>query len=147
MKLTSHHIYAGIITFAILVAYLISAKVPPAVSTFEECARYYPVMESYPAQCVTPDGKHFVQAIHEPQEMTVTGEVVCLPHKDTKGPVTLECAFGIKSGGVYYALLDPHMQYVPNLPMGKPITITGIYTKDATSIYDIVGKIEVTSVQ
>lgn len=30
------------------------------VDTFEECAKYYPVMESYPEQCNTPDGRHFV---------------------------------------------------------------------------------------
>lgn len=34
-----------------------------AVTNFEECAKVYPVMESYPAQCRTPDGRHFVQTI------------------------------------------------------------------------------------
>lgn len=39
-----------------------------AVNSFEECAKLYPVMESYPAQCNTPDGKHFVQELTEEEE-------------------------------------------------------------------------------
>src|SRR3989344_9169630 len=35
-----------------------------AISTFEECADAgFPVMESYPRQCRTPDGKNFVEEI------------------------------------------------------------------------------------
>ena len=33
------------------------------ITTFEECAAKYPVMESYPEQCATPDGKHFTRDI------------------------------------------------------------------------------------
>jgi hypothetical protein len=36
---------------------------PAKITTFEECAALYPVMESYPEQCNTPDGKHFVRDI------------------------------------------------------------------------------------
>ncbi len=28
---------------------------------------------------------------------TVTGEYVCLPHRNTSGPTTMECAFGIRA--------------------------------------------------
>ncbi len=35
----------------------------PVVNSFEECAELYPVMESYPEQCNTPDGKHFTNPI------------------------------------------------------------------------------------
>lgn len=35
----------------------------PVVTNFEECALHYPVMESYPPQCNTPDGRHFVQDV------------------------------------------------------------------------------------
>lgn len=44
-----------------------------------------------------------------PYEGILTGEHVCLPHKDTSGPQTLECAFGIKTdAGEYYSLdFDP----------------------------------------
>jgi hypothetical protein len=36
---------------------------------------------------------------------TFTGTYVCLPHRDTSGPTTLECAFGLQTDdGSYYAL-------------------------------------------
>ena len=38
-------------------------KPVPVVNSFEECAELYPVMESYPEQCNTPDGKHFTNPI------------------------------------------------------------------------------------
>lgn len=42
-----------------------------SVSNFEECvARGYPVMESYPEQCKTPDGRLFIREIDEPIEET-----------------------------------------------------------------------------
>lgn len=34
-----------------------------SITTFEECAEKYPVMESYPEQCSTPDGRHFTRDI------------------------------------------------------------------------------------
>lgn len=33
------------------------------VTNFEECGKYYPVLESYPRQCKTPEGKTFVEDI------------------------------------------------------------------------------------
>lgn len=36
------------------------------INSFEECAAVYPVMESYPRQCRTPDGRHFVEEIEQP---------------------------------------------------------------------------------
>lgn len=40
-----------------------------------------------------------------PQDVTLSGTYVCLPHLDTGGPQTEECAFGFKTDdGVYYAV-------------------------------------------
>ncbi len=39
-----------------------------SVNSFEDCAGLYPVMESYPAQCNTPDGKHFVQELTQEEK-------------------------------------------------------------------------------
>lgn len=41
-----------------------------------------------------------------PQNVTISGTYVCLPHRDTSGEMqTTECAFGIKTDdGVYYAV-------------------------------------------
>ncbi len=33
------------------------------ITDFDTCAAQYPVMESYPEQCATPDGRHFVRNI------------------------------------------------------------------------------------
>jgi hypothetical protein len=33
------------------------------ISSFEECSKQFPVMESFPSQCNTPDGRHFVQSL------------------------------------------------------------------------------------
>lgn len=48
-----------------LFLFLYPAKETPPVSvnSFEECAEHYPVLESYPAQCNTPEGKNFVEDI------------------------------------------------------------------------------------
>lgn len=40
-----------------------------------------------------------------PQNVTLSGTFECLPHLDTTGPQTEECAFGLKTDdGVYYAV-------------------------------------------
>lgn len=40
-----------------------------------------------------------------PQQMTLVGTYLCLPHLDTTGPQTEECAFGIQADdGTFYAV-------------------------------------------
>src|SRR5690349_560866 len=42
-----------------------------------------------------------------PQAVVIEGVIVCLPHKDTSGPQTMECANGLQTeDDVYYALRD-----------------------------------------
>src|SRR3989338_9447688 len=47
------------------------------ISTFDECvAAGYPIMESYPEQCMTPDGRNFVnerQTLSPEEGMTFNG--------------------------------------------------------------------------
>lgn len=81
-------------------------------------------------------------------EITVRGEVVCLPHKNNKGPQTLECAFGLKDmDGNYYGLKDPTPDYrvVSEIPMGRIVEITGTFTPDDSTIYASIGVIEIKS--
>lgn len=60
---------------------------------------------------------------------TLSGEYVCLPHRDTRGPQTLECAFGMKTDvGEYYALDLNSLSIKPDLKTGKKFTATGIIT-------------------
>ncbi len=68
----------------------------PVVSSFAECeAAGYPVGESYPRQCWTPDGKHFVEDVEPVGEFwgTAVGTVMlgptCPVERDPPDP---ECA-------------------------------------------------------
>ncbi len=69
-------LYVGVIAiFAIVVVFsLYKSKKENAlrqVSDFETCAQAgFPVMESYPEQCRTSDGRTFVRKITEPVETT-----------------------------------------------------------------------------
>lgn len=39
-----------------------------AINSYEDCAKAYPVLESYPGQCNAPDGRHFVQSLSEEEK-------------------------------------------------------------------------------
>lgn len=71
----------------------------------------------------------------EPQNIdryqgTLTGEYVCLPHRDTSGPTTLECAFGLLTdSGEYYAVgMGVDNTGVPEFIAGQRVTLTGVIT-------------------
>ena len=55
-----------IMVSAVLVILSLIGRPLPEVNSFEECAALYPVLESYPRQCNTPDGKHFVEDVELP---------------------------------------------------------------------------------
>lgn len=117
-------------------------------SSFDECvAAGNPIMESYPEQCRTADGRTFTRPITG-QPVTVSGTLTCLPHKNAGEVITLECAYGVKdSKGEYYALNDPEMERLSSLNFNVPVTIGGTLDTStaASSKYDIQGTITVTS--
>ena len=88
-----------------------------------------------------------------PSWRTVRGEVLCLPHRDTSGPQTLECAIGLKaSTGEYYALdLNRISGEATQYPTGTTIEAQGTLTpvemlsSDHWRIYPITGIFSVTS--
>jgi hypothetical protein len=84
------------------------------------------------------------------------GVLVCLPHKDTDGPMTLECAYGLKAGdGTHYALdakaLAPGA--ITALPTNKPVSVAGrirsLSEIQGSSLekYDVQGMIEVATIE
>lgn len=82
------------------------------------------------------------------QSVTIRGEVVCLPHKNTSGPQTLECALGLKDKrGDYYALRDPQQRFVMTLNTGSVVAATGTLVEYSgmPDKYDVVGILEVTA--
>lgn len=126
--------------------------VDPSINTYEKCADAgYPILDSYPEQCVTPDGKRFVRNVPESEkenvtsEITIQGKVVCLPHWDTSGEQTLECAFGLQTDeGDYYALNDTDPNY-GNLsgPTGERVEVVGKLIPGSSERYQGLGTIEV----
>lgn len=96
-----------------------------------------------------PENKYSTVVFGEGQRITLTGEVVCLPHRDQSGPHTLECAYGFKAeDGTYYQLSDPtsNSSLLASAPMNEKVTIKGHYSTDADSKYLQNGKIELTEI-
>ncbi len=80
-----------------------------------------------------------------PQATSLEGKVLCLPHKDTSGPQTLECAFGMQTDdGKNYALDAGSINPLP-YNTGDRIRANGTVTpiealsSDHWQKYDIVG--------
>lgn len=89
-----------------------------------------------------------------PQSQTVVGYWECLPHKNTSGPQTLECAFGIaidQSDGHLAVDTSLMSTYPVDYPTGTKVRVTGIVTpvNELSSIqkYDIDGIIRATVIE
>jgi hypothetical protein len=90
-----------------------------------------------------------------PARTTVVGTFECLPHRNTSGPQTDECAFGLKDAdGKYYALNTQLMASTDwmNMPTGAEVSVEGVLvpveqlSSDQWQKYDIVGIISATSI-
>lgn len=66
-----------------------------------------------------------------PKEETYSGEYVCLPHTDTSGPQTMECAFGLKLDDGKYIAIDWGELMTSGAAMeiksGDRIELTGLF--------------------
>lgn len=133
-------------------------SLPPTITNFEECVQAgYPVGESYPRQCWTPDGRHFVEKIEgfpppDSSLITVSGTITCLP-KVGIGPQTMECAIGIKGDdGKYYGLKNLFERGGHEFSQaGMRVEVSGIFGLEEMkgpdgNRYDVVGVVDVTSV-
>lgn len=81
--------------------------------------------------------------------ITVQGVMLCLPHKDTTGPQTDECAFGLKDdSGRYFALSDSDPNYlnIIGVPMSVRVEVEGMFGPQSGSKYQDVGIISVTKI-
>lgn len=81
--------------------------------------------------------------------ITLEGMVTCLPHKNARGPQTLECAFGfVDAQGLYYGLRDSDPSYstVSSVAMQVPVRVEGVFTPRLDSRYESVGVIDVFSI-
>jgi hypothetical protein len=83
------------------------------------------------------------------RQTKIEGQIDCLPHRDTSGGITLECAIGLQGkDGMYYGLqLNQQDVNSGKIILGQKVVITGIFTPSQDSKYNIIGTIEVASVE
>jgi hypothetical protein len=144
--------------------FALNRQKPPSsqtITNFEECAQAgYPIGQSYPRQCWTPDGGRFVEELDQnpppaSEPITVSGELICLP-KIGRGPQTLECAIGLQGiDGRRYGLknlseLDP--EYNRFSVVGLLVEVSGIFNPEEIkgpdgNVYDVVGIIDEISIK
>lgn len=134
-------IIAGALILVLLVSLGLSLASKP-ITTFDECvAAGNEVQDSHPQVCVTKSGKQFTQPAKGDRKV-VEGNIVCMPHKNTDGPQTLECTTGVKTQeGTYYSIKTSDPQHELNSKAGsdKKVRITGTITDDPSSIYQSSG--------
>ncbi len=75
-------------------------KLLAAAGLVAVCLGIYMIFISFSGDSLSPESLD-----PTPQNVTLSGTYVCLPHLNTSGAQTTECAFGIKTDdGVYYAV-------------------------------------------
>ena len=76
--------------------------------------------------------------------VSLGGHLRCLPHKDSTGDVTLECAIGMEADdGKYYALRNNKNEVLFDIPFDKHVTVHGRLSTDYESVYQTSGVIDV----
>jgi hypothetical protein len=119
------------------------------INSYDDCAAAgYPILESYPEQCTVPNGKTYTRSINQEEvtsPLSLEGQTVCLPHKNTEGPHTMECAIGLKTNdGKYYGLgTDPYDSAMSTT--NRQIRVNGTLKTSSDSKYQSEGTITVTS--
>lgn len=82
----------------------------PEVLSFADCAQHYPVMESYPRQCKTPDGRTYTEELPAPTPTYVNASADLItvsnptPGSVTGKPVTV---MGSARGNWYFEASFP----------------------------------------
>ncbi len=121
------------------------------INSYEDCVKAgHPIMETFPEQCMTKDKKVFINQAwgEQTKEVTIRGKIVCLPHKNSEGPQTLECAFGMQSeDGLYYGLKNIPTEQMIELQTGSEVSMIGKLTEEKDSKYDIGWSMEVERVE
>lgn len=94
----------------------------------------------YSADSIWKNVKYMNNTNGSAQTVTVEGLAVCLPHKDTTGPQTMECAVGLKANnGKHYGVKNKDI--TGSVGTDKTIKVTGALEAAGDSKYDIVGTI------
>lgn len=78
--------------------------------------------------------------------VVIRGTMVCMPRRDSRGPQTLECAYGLQDeAGRYYGLqdTDPRYSNISRVPMNTRVDVAGTFTPKEDMKYQSIGLIEV----
>lgn len=114
-----------IITLAIIVAVI------AAGAAFYFSGAYNKVMNPEPVQ-------------QEDPTITIEGMVTCLPHKNSDGPTTLECAVGLKSDETYYGLSGAaNSELASAAGSEKKVKVHGTFQEQSSDKYTMKGVITV----
>jgi hypothetical protein len=153
MKKNIVHIVLGAVIIAAIaggVGYFLGTRqeAKDDINSYKECvAAGYPILDSYPEQCRTPGGRNFTNTARTAeQSVSLEGKIVCLPHKETDGPQTLECMAGLQTDdGNYYMLNDASSNYELAGAAGseKKVRLSGILKPGGDDIYQSKGVITV----
>lgn len=84
------------------------------------------------------------------RRVALKGQIVCLPHKNTEGPQTMECAFGLKTEqGAYYALeaASTSQSELFSIPTNTSVEVSGNLQSETSDIYQSTGKITVETIK
>ena len=104
---------------ALLALFFATRPAPRAVTNFKEClAAGYPILESYPRRCRTPDGRTFVEDIGNALEKTDLIQVTApRPNQVVSSPLVVE---GQARGNWYFEASFPVHLVDAN---GKELTV------------------------
>ncbi len=61
-----------------------------SITDYESCSKHYPVLLSYPGQCNTPDGRHFIQQLSDEEKKKLIPPNVISPKETLKKEVNDE---------------------------------------------------------
>lgn len=142
-------ISAVIIFIGIVLWYGMYVPNNKTITNYEECAAAgHPILDSYPEQCRAPGGKtykHEIPSSDKATPVTISGTTTCLPHKNTDGPHTMECAIGLETeNGKYYGIgTDPYDMKLSET--SRKVQVTGTLKTNSDSKYNSEGTITVTS--
>jgi hypothetical protein len=90
--------------------------------------------------------------IPESGPIVLQGKIVCLPHRDSDGPQTLECAYGLYGiDNHYYMLRDETatsgLSAITSIPTESSVEVTGNLTLGEDTRYATVGTISLDSIE
>lgn len=118
------------------------------INSYEECvAAGYPVQDSYPERCLTPGGGGYTNpSTNVAPAVGTNGVVVCLEHKNSDQPHTLECAAGLKTeDGKTYILKEGDAELAALAGSDTKVRVQGTVQEKENATYQSTGELIVDS--